>query len=117
MLYEILANWSVRSLKSVPRSNGPQSPLLWTRGTAACETLRYLDSNGVDAEPLLAKAELSRGELAQDSNGVSVAFQCRFLELAAVATNEKRSNFWHDIRERRTRQTVLRSHVTKMRPS
>ena len=36
----------------------------------------------------MTKAELSRGELSQDSDGVSVAFQCRFLELAAVATND-----------------------------
>jgi hypothetical protein len=31
---------------SVPQSDVPQSPFLWSRGTAARETLRYLDTNG-----------------------------------------------------------------------
>ena len=53
-------------MKSVPQSDASQSPFLWTRGTAARETLRYLDRNGIDAEPLLAKAELSRGQLSQE---------------------------------------------------
>jgi len=56
----------------VPQSEVPQSPVLWTRGIAARETLRYLDRNGVDAEPLLLKAEISRGQLSQDSGGISV---------------------------------------------
>src|SRR5271154_329502 len=75
-------------MKSVPRSDAPESPFLWTRGTAARETLRYLDRNGIAAEPLLAKAELSRVQLSKDSDGVSVVSQCRFLELAAIATND-----------------------------
>ena len=39
-------------MKSFPESDVPQSPFLWSRGTAARETLRYLDRNGIDAEPL-----------------------------------------------------------------
>jgi len=74
--------------KSIPQSDAPQSPFLWTRGNAARETLGYLDRNGIDAEPLLAKAELSRGQLSQDSGGASVVSECRFLELGAIATND-----------------------------
>ena len=50
-------------MRSFPQSSIPLSPFLWSRGTAARETLRYLDRNGIDAEPLLLKAELSRGQL------------------------------------------------------
>jgi AraC-like DNA-binding protein len=75
-------------MKSVPQSDVPQSPFLWSRGTAARETLRYLDRNGIDAEPLLLKAELSRGLLSPDSDGISVTSQLRFLELAAIETND-----------------------------
>jgi AraC-like DNA-binding protein len=75
-------------MRSVPRSDVPESPFLWTRGTAARETLRYLDKNGLDAEPLLSSAGLSRSQLSQERGGVSVASQCRFLELAAVKTND-----------------------------
>jgi hypothetical protein len=55
---------------------------------AARETLRYLDRNGVDAEPLLLKAELSRRQLSQDSGGISVASQHLFLEFAAIERND-----------------------------
>src|SRR5215468_8716259 len=76
-------------MRSVPQSDFPQSrPFLWSRGTAARETLRYLDRNGIDAEPLLLKAELSRGQLSSDSGGISVASQHRFLEFAATETND-----------------------------
>ena len=75
-------------MTSVPQSEVPQSPFLWTRGIAARETLRYLDRNGVDAEPVLLRAELSRGQLSQDSGGISVASQHRFLEFAAIETND-----------------------------
>ena len=75
-------------MKSVPKSEVPQRPFLWSRGTAAHETLSYLDRNGIDAEPLLLKAELSRGLLSPDSDGISVASQLRFLELAAIETND-----------------------------
>src|SRR4051812_9805039 len=61
-----------------------QLPFLWTRGIAARETLYYLDRKGVDAEPLLSKAELSRRQLTQDPGGVSVVSQHRFLDLAAI---------------------------------
>jgi len=74
---------------SVPQSDDPQSPFLWSRGTAARETLRYLDTNGIDAEPLLSKAELSRTQLSQDAGGISAASQCRFLDLAATAANDQ----------------------------
>jgi hypothetical protein len=46
-------------MKSVPRNDVRASPFVWTRGTAARETLRNLDRNGIDAEPLLVKGELS----------------------------------------------------------
>jgi len=36
--------------------------VLWSRGTAARETLRSPDRNAIDAEPLLLKAEVSRGQ-------------------------------------------------------
>src|SRR6516162_2776031 len=75
-------------MKSVPESDVPQSPFLWSRGTAARETLRYLDRNGIDAEPLLLKAELSRDQLLPDSGGISVGSQHRFLEFAATETND-----------------------------
>ena len=75
-------------MRSVPQSAVPQSPFLWTCGIAARETLRYLDKNGVDAEPLLLKAELSRSQLSEDSGGISVASQHRFLEFAAIETSD-----------------------------
>src|SRR5271169_4754688 len=75
-------------MRNVPPSDAAESPFLWTRGIAARETLRYLDKNGIDAEPLLSKAELSRSQLSHQRGGVSVASQCRFLELAAVETSD-----------------------------
>ncbi len=62
--------------------------LLWTRGTAARETLAYLDRAGAGAEPLLAKAGLSREQLLHESGAVSAASQYRFLELAATQIDE-----------------------------
>jgi len=47
-------------MTSVPQSEVPQSPFLWTRGIAARETLRYLDRNGVDAEPVLLRRSVSQ---------------------------------------------------------
>src|SRR6267142_4032463 len=55
-----------------------ESPLLWTRGIAARETLSYLDRNGIDAEPALFGAGISRRHLSQDDIGLSVASQYRF---------------------------------------
>ena len=75
-------------MTSDPRSGVPESPFLWARGIAARETLRYLDRNRIDAEPLLTKAELSRDQLSHEGGGVSVVSQCRFLELAAIETND-----------------------------
>ena len=60
-------------MRSVLQSDIPRRPFLWSRGTAARETLRYLDRNGIDAEPLLLKAELWRGQLSPDS----AAYQSR----------------------------------------
>jgi AraC-like DNA-binding protein len=65
-----------------------ESPLLWTRGAAARETLNYLDRRGIDAQPALIGAGLSRRQLSQDEIGVSVASQYRFLELAAAEAND-----------------------------
>lgn len=73
---------------SVPQNSMPQAPFLWTRGIAARETLRFLDKSGADAAPLLSKAGLTRGQLQQDPGGVSVVSQHRFLELAAVQTED-----------------------------
>jgi AraC-like DNA-binding protein len=56
---------------------------------AARETLHYLDRRGIDAEPALFGAGLSRRELAQDDIGLSVAAQYRFLELAAIEANDQ----------------------------
>jgi AraC-like DNA-binding protein len=75
-------------MRSVPQSEVVDTPFLWTRGVAASETLRYLDKNGVDVEAILSKARLSRSQLSQDSGGISVASQHRFLESAAVETND-----------------------------
>jgi AraC-like DNA-binding protein len=63
--------------------------LLWTRGVAARETLSYLDRRGIDAEPALIGAGISRRQLWQDDIGLSVASQYRFLELAAAEANDQ----------------------------
>jgi AraC-like DNA-binding protein len=75
-------------MRGVPRNEIPQGPFLWTRGIAARETLHYLDRNGIDAEPLLSKAQLSRDRLSHEPGGISFAAQNRFLELAAIETND-----------------------------
>lgn len=75
-------------MKSRPHSEVSPTPFLWTRGIAAREVLHHLDRNGVDAEPLLAEAELSRSQVMQEPGGISFASQHRFLELAAVKTND-----------------------------
>jgi hypothetical protein len=48
-------------MSGILQSEIPQIPFLWTHGVAARETLHYLDRNGFDGEPLLSRAELSRG--------------------------------------------------------
>jgi AraC-like DNA-binding protein len=63
--------------------------LLWTRGAAARETLSYLDRRGIDAEPALSGAGISRGQLSQEDIGLSVACQYRFLELASAQANDQ----------------------------
>jgi AraC-like DNA-binding protein len=65
-----------------------KSPLLWTRGVAAREALSYIDRRGIDAEPALFGAGLSRRQLSENDIGVSVASQYRFLELAATEAND-----------------------------
>jgi hypothetical protein len=76
-------------MRSTPRRGIPKSAFLWTRGIAARETLGYLEKNGIDAEPLLAQAGLSRSHLSQErGGGVSVASQHRFLDLAVTETND-----------------------------
>ena len=71
-------------MRSLPQTDSARLPFVWTRGIAAREALHYLDRNGIDAEPLLSKAELSRAQLTQDPGGASAASQNRFLELAAA---------------------------------
>src|SRR5262249_18411775 len=66
-----------------------ENPLLWTRGVAARETLSYLDRRGIDAEPALSGAGISRHQLLQDDIGLSAASQYRFLELAATEANDQ----------------------------
>jgi len=63
--------------------------LLWTRGVAARETLNYLDRRGIDAEPALIGAGISRRQLSQDDIGLPVASQYRFVELAAAEANDQ----------------------------
>ena len=63
--------------------------MLWTRGVAARETLSYLDRRGIDAEPALIGAGISRRGLSQNDIGLPVASQYRFLELAAVEANDQ----------------------------
>jgi hypothetical protein len=62
--------------------------LLWTRGVAAREALSYLDRRGIDAEPALLGAGISRRQLSQDDIVLPVASQYRFLELAAAEAND-----------------------------
>ena len=76
------------AVRCVPESDIAQVPFLWTRGIAARETLGYLDGKGIDAEPLLSKAELSRAQLIQNPGGVSAASQHRFLEIVAAEMND-----------------------------
>jgi hypothetical protein len=76
------------NMNSTSRRDMPQVPFLWTRGVAARETLKYLEKRGIDAEPLLSKAELTRHQLQEDLGGVSVVSQHRFLDLAATQMND-----------------------------
>src|SRR6516165_9687414 len=66
-----------------------ESPLLWTRGVAARETLSYLDRRGINAAPALLGAGISRRQLSQDDIGLQVASQYRFLELAAAEADDQ----------------------------
>ena len=62
--------------------------MLWTRGVAARETLSYLDRRGIDAEPALLGAGLSRRQLSREDIGLPVTSQYRFLELAATEADD-----------------------------
>jgi hypothetical protein len=75
-------------VRGIPQSEVPQHPFLWTRGIAAREVLHYLDGQGIDAEPLLSKAQLSHGQLSDEPSGISFTAQNLFLELAAIETND-----------------------------
>ena len=86
--FRLLRHGEGLAVKSVPDTDVAKLPFLWTRGVAARETMHYLDRQGVDAEPLLSKSELSRTQLTQDPGGVSVVSQHRFLELAASEIND-----------------------------
>jgi hypothetical protein len=81
------AEAAVTSMTNVAQSDVAQTPFLWARGVAARATLSYLDRHGIDAEPLLVKAELSRDQLTQNPGGISVTSQ-HLLELAAIETND-----------------------------
>jgi hypothetical protein len=83
-----LANSSQKVDKSSHVIVPHKSPLLWSGGVAARETLSYLDRRGIDAEPALFGAGLSRRQLSENDIGVSVASQYRFLELAATEAND-----------------------------
>ena len=63
--------------------------MLWSRGVAARDTLNYLDRRGIDAEPALFGAGISRRQLSQDELVLPVASQYRFLELAAAQANDQ----------------------------
>ena len=75
----------MREYRHVPE----ESPLLWTRGVAARETLKYLDRRRINPEPALSGAGVSRRQLSQDDIGLSVASQYRFLELAAAEADDQ----------------------------
>jgi AraC-like DNA-binding protein len=51
--------------------------------------LSYLDRIGIDAEPALIGAGLSRSQLSQQDAGLPVASQYRFLELAATEADDQ----------------------------
>src|SRR5690348_4242983 len=75
-------------MRNLPHADVSLLPFVWTRGIAARATLRYLDSKGIDAEPLLSTSELSRAQPTPALGRVSAAAQHRFLELAAVETDD-----------------------------
>jgi AraC-like DNA-binding protein len=75
-------------MSDIPQSEIPQIPFLWTHGVAARETLHYLDRKGINGEPLLSRAELSRGRLLDDPGDISFTAQSRFLEFAANEAND-----------------------------
>src|ERR1700756_885132 len=72
-------------MSGIPQSQIRQIPFLWTHGVAGRETLHYLDRNGFDGEPLLSRAELSRGRLLEDPGGIS--FTANFTRRARYANS------------------------------
>lgn len=71
-----------------PAQDAQENPFLQTPGVAARETLLFLDRSGLDAEPILARAGLSRAQLSQPAIGVAVVSQYRFLEYAAAEVDD-----------------------------
>jgi AraC-like DNA-binding protein len=71
-----------------PAGDTQENLFLHTPGVAARETLLFLDRNGIDAEPILARAGVSRNQLSHPGAGVTVVSQYRFLEYAAAAAED-----------------------------
>lgn len=69
-----------------PAEDAQENPFLQTSALAAREALLFLDRNRVDAEPILTRAGLSRGQLTLPDARVAVVSQFRFLEYASAAT-------------------------------
>ena len=93
------------------------SPLLWTRGVAARETLSYLDRNGIDPDPALFGAGLSRRQLSEFDIGVSVASQYRFLELAATEATDQVLGLHHVAAEMDIRAVGVLFYLTGSSPT
>jgi AraC-like DNA-binding protein len=71
-----------------PAEDAQENLFLHTPGVAARETLLFLDRNGIDAEPILARAGVSRSQLSHPGAGVTVVSQYRFLECAAAQAED-----------------------------
>jgi len=93
-----------------------ESSLLWTQGVAARVTLSYLDRRGIDANPALLGAGLSRRHLSRDDLGVSVASQFRFLELAAAEADDSLLGL-HVAAEMDTRDIGILFYLTGSSPT
>jgi AraC-like DNA-binding protein len=90
--------------------------LLWTQGVAARATLSYLDRRGIDANPALLGAGLSRRQLSRDDIGVSVASQYRFLDLAAAEAGDSLLGL-HVAAEMDTRDIGILFYLTGSSPT
>ena len=90
--------------------------MLWTQAVAARVTLGYLDRRGIDANPALLGAGLSRRQLSRDDIGVSVASQYRFLELAAAEADDPLLGL-HVAAEMDTRDIGILFYLTASSPT